>query len=55
MVEPIRHENHALIAYELGNEIHVADDISEEETKSETYIPDLNARHILWLIWKMIL
>ncbi|KAI5352282.1 PREDICTED: PRUPE_7G053200 partial [Prunus dulcis] len=30
-------------------------DISEEETKSETYIPDLNARQILWLIWKMIL
>ncbi|BFG21547.1 hypothetical protein CerSpe_078210 [Prunus speciosa] len=34
--------NHALIAYSLGSGIQGADCYTEEETKSETLIPDLN-------------
>ncbi|CAB4264089.1 unnamed protein product [Prunus armeniaca] len=42
VVEPTGSANHALIACDLSSGIHVVDGILEKETRSETYIPDLN-------------
>ncbi|BFG14566.1 hypothetical protein CerSpe_008400 [Prunus speciosa] len=40
--EQFGHENHALMAYDLGSGIHAVEGASDEVTKSRTSLPDLN-------------